>query len=124
MTCMCRCTARIRRLPSVTEPDIDTLRELFVASARVSLSPLAGATANPHLPQGAWMLGRAGLARLYALAMRNSPWSGPSGDEFARLIGERLRGVAGLTVEVRQTDAAVATPASFLVDVRWPADRG
>jgi hypothetical protein len=65
-----------------------------------------------------------GSARLYASAMRNSPWSGPSGDEFARLIGERLRGVAGLTVEVRQIDPAVATPASFLVDVHWPADRG
>jgi hypothetical protein len=56
--------------------------------------------------------------------MRSSSWSGSSGDEFAQLIGERLRGVAGLAVEVRRIDPAVSTPASFLVDVQWPAGLG
>lgn len=53
-----------------------------------------------------------------------SPWSGPSGDEFARLVRERLRGIPGVTTEVRPIDPAVATPASFLVDVEWPGGGG
>lgn len=42
-----------------------------------------------------------------------------SGEAFAHLAKERLRGVSDVTIEVRQVDRAVATHASFLVDVMW-----
>jgi hypothetical protein len=52
--------------------------------------------------------------------MPKTPWSEPSGDSFAGLAKERLRGVPDVTIGVRQIDQAVATPASFLVDIAWP----
>jgi hypothetical protein len=40
------------------------------------------------------------------------------------MVTARLRGVRGVTTQVRRIDPAVATPASFLVDVEWPGDTG
>lgn len=40
------------------------------------------------------------------------------------MVTERLRGVPGVTIEVRRIDPAVATPASFLVDAEWTGDIG
>jgi len=60
----------------------------------------------------------------YPDLMRTSPWPGPSGEAFARMVAHRLRAFPGVTTQVHQVDPAVSTPASFLVHVDWPEGRG
>jgi hypothetical protein len=61
---------------------------------------------------------------IYSASMQSFPWPASSGEAFARMVSERLGGVPGVTTDVRRIDPAVATQASFLVDVQWRGDIG